>query len=145
MAKVKFRGGWTCSCVATSLLLVEQDMIRKGLSKQSIDIFQLGYRGDVTASAGTHDAGGCTDVAQRSPKHIKVWRECRQRRRGRRAREAEADARPGRGASSSRTTTPRTSPICATARYHIPRRARKSPAPTKERGSSCRLRPGPAR
>ena len=76
VAKVKFRGGWTCSCVATSLPLVEQDMIRCGLIKQSIDIFQLGYRGGATAaSKGTHDEGGCTDVAQRSPEHIKVWRE----------------------------------------------------------------------
>jgi hypothetical protein len=72
---VAFRGGRTCSCVATSLPLVEQDMIRRGLIKYNIDIFQLGYRTDVIASAGTHRAGGCTDVAQRSAEHIKVWRE----------------------------------------------------------------------
>lgn len=74
VAKVKFRGGWTCSCVATSLPLVEQDMIRRGLIKQSVDIYQLGYRSDVSASAGTHDGGGNTDVAQFSDKQIDVWR-----------------------------------------------------------------------
>ena len=74
VAKVKFRGGWTCSCVATSLPLVEQDMIRRGLIKHNIDIFQLGYRTDVSASAGTHAAGGNTDVAQFSDAQIDVWR-----------------------------------------------------------------------
>ena len=76
VAKVKFRGGWTCSCVATSLPLVEKDMIRRGLIKKNIDIFQLGYRpGGTAASAGTHDEGGCTDVDQYSEAQIKVWRE----------------------------------------------------------------------
>lgn len=72
-AKVAFRGGWTCGCVATSLPLVEQDMIKRGLIKQNIDIWQLGYRGDVAASAGTHNKGGCTDVDQYSDAQIKVW------------------------------------------------------------------------
>jgi hypothetical protein len=73
-AKVKFRGGWTCGCVATSLPLVEQDMIKHGIIKHNIDIFQLGYRNDVAASAGTHSKGGCTDVAQYSDEALKIWR-----------------------------------------------------------------------
>lgn len=73
--KVWFRNGWTCNCVATSLPWVEYDMIRRGLIKQSIDIFQLGYNGGgVQASAGTHDAGGCTDVGQYSDEQIRIWR-----------------------------------------------------------------------
>jgi hypothetical protein len=50
-------------------------MRQRGIIKQSIDIFQLGYRDDVGASAGTHVAGGCTDVAQRTPAAIEVWRQ----------------------------------------------------------------------
>lgn len=72
-AKVPFRGGWTCGCVATSLPLVEADMIKRGLIKESIDIFQLGYRTNVAASAGTHAAGGNTDVDQWSAEQIEVW------------------------------------------------------------------------
>jgi hypothetical protein len=74
VAKVKFRGGWTCSCVATSLPLVEQDLLRRGLIKHNVDIYQLGYRNDVSASAGTHAGGGNTDVAQFSDAQIDVWR-----------------------------------------------------------------------
>jgi len=71
---VAFRGGRTCSCVATSLPLVERDMIRRGLIKYNIDVYQLGYRNDVSASAGTHAGGGNTDVAQFSDAQIDVWR-----------------------------------------------------------------------
>jgi len=74
-AKVKFRGGYTCSCVATSLPVVEEHMILLGLIKESITIFQLGWRNDVGASAGTHSQGGCTDVGQYSDAQIAVWRE----------------------------------------------------------------------
>lgn len=73
-AKVSFRGGWTCGCVATSLPLVEQDMIKAGVIKNSIDIWQLGYRSDVSASAGTHSKGGCTDVDQYSDEALRIWR-----------------------------------------------------------------------
>jgi len=76
-AKVAFRGGWTCSCVAKSLPMVENYMLMKGLIQFNIDIFQLGYNGGgVAASAGTHDAGGCTDVGQYSDAQIQAWREC---------------------------------------------------------------------
>jgi hypothetical protein len=84
MGKVRFRGGWTCECVAKSLPLVEADMIKKGIIKHNVDIFQLGYNsGGVSASAGTHDGGGNTDVGQYSDAGIKVWREwgwCQQHR-----------------------------------------------------------------
>lgn len=72
--RVPFRGGWTCSCVATSLPLVEEEMLLRGLIKDRIDIFQLGHRGDVKASAGTHDAGGNVDVGQYSDEQIDIWR-----------------------------------------------------------------------
>ena len=74
MTKVTFRKDWTCSCVATSLPLVEQDMLGRGLINFNIDIYQLGYTAKVTASAGTHAAGGCTDVGQYSKDQIEVWR-----------------------------------------------------------------------
>ena len=73
--RVRFRGGWTCVCVARSLPLVELEMIRRGIITRSIDIYQLGYRSDVSASAGTHSGGGCTDVAQYSPEALTVWRD----------------------------------------------------------------------
>ncbi len=72
--RIPFRGGLTCSCVVESLPWVELDMIRRGVIKQSIDIKQLGYRDDVSASAGTHARGGCVDVAQRNAAAIDVWR-----------------------------------------------------------------------
>jgi len=54
---------------------VELDMLQRGLITQSIDIYQLGYRTDVQASANTHAAGGCTDVGQYHTNQITVWRE----------------------------------------------------------------------
>jgi len=73
-AKVPFRGGFTCTCVARSLPLVEQVMLSRGLIGESIDGLQYGWRGDVGASAGTHAMGGNTDVGQYSDAHIAVWR-----------------------------------------------------------------------
>jgi hypothetical protein len=73
--RIPFRNlGLTCSCVVESLPYVELDMLAKGIIKESIDIFQLGYRDDVGASAGTHARGGCVDVGQYSAKAIDVWR-----------------------------------------------------------------------
>lgn len=71
---VAFRGGRTCRCVATSLPWVEQEMLLRGLISDRIDIYQLGYRGDVDASKGTHDAGGNVDVGQFSDAQIDIWR-----------------------------------------------------------------------
>jgi hypothetical protein len=78
-ARMDFRGGETCSCVATSLPWVELDMKRRGLIVSHIDIYQLGYRDDVAASKGgyavsTHAKGGNTDVGQYHPKQIECWR-----------------------------------------------------------------------
>ena len=50
-------------------------MLAQGLIADHIDIFQLGYRTDVSASAGTHNAGGCVDVGQYHGAQIQVWRE----------------------------------------------------------------------
>jgi hypothetical protein len=75
-SKVRFRGRWTCKCVATSLPLVEQAMKNKGIIKNNVDIFQMGYNtGGVAASAGTHNGGGNTDVGQYSDAALKEWRE----------------------------------------------------------------------
>lgn len=69
--------GYTCSCVAKSLPMVEMYMLMQGLIQQNIDIAQLGWRGDVDASAGTHDEGGCADTwGQWSTAHIDAWRLC---------------------------------------------------------------------
>jgi hypothetical protein len=73
--RIPFRGaGLTCSCVVESLPWVEEAMRRRGIIRESIDCLQFGYRDDVSASAGTHARGGCTDVAQRSAAAIDVWR-----------------------------------------------------------------------
>ena len=73
-ARVPFRGGWTCECVVQSLPLVERDMIRRGIIRECIDIFQLGWNPNgVAASAGTHDKGGPIDVAQFSDAALQVW------------------------------------------------------------------------
>lgn len=73
--RIPFRGGRTCSCVVESLPLVEKDLQRLGLLKGPLAIFQLGYRGDVDASEGTHDRGGCTDLdSTPTAAEIDVWR-----------------------------------------------------------------------
>ena len=73
--RIPFRGRLVCSCVATSLPLVEQAMIKAGVIKYNIDIYQAGYnRGGVSASAGTHDRGGCIDVGQYSTTALAIWR-----------------------------------------------------------------------
>src|SRR4249920_3072298 len=61
--KVKFRDGYTCTCVAESLPWVEWDMQRRGLIHTQIDIFQYCYS-DAEKSKGTHLEGGCIDVGQ---------------------------------------------------------------------------------
>lgn len=73
--RIPFRGvGLTCSCVVESLPYVELDLLLRGLIRESVTIYQLGYRNDVSASAGTHSGGGNTDVGQFSDEQIKVWR-----------------------------------------------------------------------
>lgn len=54
-----------CVCMAMTFPLIEKEMIKRGLIKHQIDVFQGGYnKGGVAASAGTHDMGGVIDVAQ---------------------------------------------------------------------------------
>lgn len=66
--------GYGCICMKMTLPFIEEEMIRKGLIKYCIDIFQFGYRGDVKASANTHDMGGVIDVAQGITKaQREVW------------------------------------------------------------------------
>lgn len=66
--------GWGCTCMAVTLPLIEADMLAKGLIKRSIDFFQWGYnRGQVAASAGTHDLGGVADCGQWSLEQRRVW------------------------------------------------------------------------
>lgn len=72
--RVPFRGGLTCSCVVESLPWVEKDLARLGLPSP-VRIFQLGYRTDVSASAGTHAKGGCVDLdGTPTAAEIDVWR-----------------------------------------------------------------------
>jgi hypothetical protein len=72
--RIPFRGGLTCSCVVESLPWVELDMLTRGIIKERIDIYQLGYRDDVEGSQGTHARGGPADTGQFSAKAIDVWR-----------------------------------------------------------------------
>jgi hypothetical protein len=53
---------------------VEEEMILRGLITDHIDIYQLGYRDDVAASASTHAKGGNTDVGQYTDAQIDIWR-----------------------------------------------------------------------
>lgn len=72
--KVWFRIGYTCSCVARSLPVVEQWAIWEGVLVESVDIFQLGHRTSVEASKGTHARGGCTDTGNVSDAMEDIWR-----------------------------------------------------------------------
>src|SRR5690606_39172713 len=75
--RVSWRGGRTCTCVIESVeKVVEPRLKAAGVIKYSVDFYQLGYRTDVSASAGTHAGGGVVDVAQYSDKAIRIWREC---------------------------------------------------------------------
>lgn len=64
-----------CVCMQLTFPLIEKEMIRRGLIRHQIDVFQGGYnRGGVAASAGTHDMGGVIDVLQGiSLEQRKVW------------------------------------------------------------------------
>jgi hypothetical protein len=73
--RLRFRGGRTCICVATSLPWVEYRMLEAGIIRFNIDIYQLGYRDDVKQSMGTHAEGGNTDNGQYSEAALRIWRE----------------------------------------------------------------------
>lgn len=73
--RVFFRIGLTCSCIARLLPVVEEYMIWNGLIKESLDLFQLGYRTDVEASRGSHGRGSAVDGGQTSDEQIDVLRQ----------------------------------------------------------------------
>jgi hypothetical protein len=68
-----FRGKPACTCLAQWLPAYEQVLLRRGVVKESIDIYQL--IGGAKASAGTHSTGGAYDIAQVSAEAIRVARE----------------------------------------------------------------------
>lgn len=68
-----FRGRPACTCLATWLPVYEAELLRRGVIKHSIDIYQL--IGGSSKSAGTHINGGAYDIAQMSPTAIKIARE----------------------------------------------------------------------
>lgn len=72
--KLRGGGGWGCECMAKALPLIEDEMLRLGLIKKCLDVFQWAYNpGKVSKSAGTHDLGGVIDVGQYSLAQRKVW------------------------------------------------------------------------
>ena len=68
-----FRGKKCCSCLAKWLPAYEAELLRRGLIRVSLDVYQL--TGRAKASAGTHAGGGAFDLAQTSPEAIKVARQ----------------------------------------------------------------------
>lgn len=68
-----FRGKPACECLYESLPLVEQVMLRKGLIKYNLDIYQI--IGGAVASAGTHSTGGAVDSGQDNDAQLRVWRD----------------------------------------------------------------------
>jgi len=70
---LKFRGKPACACLIKWLPEFEKELLRRGLIKKSIDIYQL--IGGAPKSGGTHLNGGCFDIAQRSDAVIAVAQE----------------------------------------------------------------------
>lgn len=70
---VTFRGHPACPCLAEWLPVYEAELLRRGIVKHNIDIYQL--IGGAAASAGTHTKGGAYDVAQVTTEAIEVARE----------------------------------------------------------------------
>lgn len=67
-----FRGFRACSCLAKWLPAYEKELLRRGLIRYNIDVFQL--IGGNPKSGGTHLTGGAFDIAQSSDEAIKVAR-----------------------------------------------------------------------
>lgn len=66
-----WRGGYVCECVTLIYPVMESRMAK------TFGFFQYGYNaGGVSASAGTHDAGGTTDHGQDSWDELTIQREC---------------------------------------------------------------------
>lgn len=67
-----FRGFPSCSCLNAWLLAYEAELLRRGVIRESIDIYQL--IGGAAASAGTHRTGGAADLYQATREAIWVAR-----------------------------------------------------------------------
>ena len=70
---VWFRGKPACPCLAEWLPVFEAELIRRGVIRESIDIYQL--IGGAEASGGTHTKGGAFDIVQRDDTTIWVARQ----------------------------------------------------------------------
>ncbi len=70
---VTFRGKPACPCLATWLPVFEQELKRRGVVKESIDIAQL--IGGAAASGGTHSDGGAFDIWQHDDVTVQVSRQ----------------------------------------------------------------------
>jgi hypothetical protein len=70
---VYFRGKPCCPCLKRWLPIFEKELLRRGLIKHNIDIYQL--IGNAAASAGTHSRGGAFDIAQFSDAQLRVARD----------------------------------------------------------------------
>jgi len=68
-----FRGKKCCSCLAKWLPAYEAVLLRRGLIRVSLDVYQL--TGKAKASAGTHAGGGAFDLGQFSDAQMAVARQ----------------------------------------------------------------------
>lgn len=67
-----FRGFKACSCLIAWLPVYEKELLRRGIIRKNLDIYQL--IGGAAASGGTHATGGAFDIGQTSVEAIKVAR-----------------------------------------------------------------------
>ena len=67
------RGRTACECLIAWLPVFEDELLRRGVIRESIDIFQL--TGDVGDSQGVHTRGGAFDIVQRDPVTVAVARQ----------------------------------------------------------------------
>ena len=65
-----FRGKPACACLIEWLPVYEKELLRRGVIKYNIDIYQL--IGGAKTSAGTHSTGGAFDIGQYSTTALKV-------------------------------------------------------------------------
>lgn len=61
-----------CACLKAWLTVYEAELLRLGVIKRCIDVYQL--IGNAKDSAGVHSKGGCADIAQRSKLALTVAR-----------------------------------------------------------------------
>ncbi len=61
-----------CECLIEWLTAYQNELLRRGVIRESIDVYQL--IGDAPASAGVHKYGGCYDIAQKSTEALWVAR-----------------------------------------------------------------------